>query len=317
MPRIIKYLHPALHGYEARFTKDLLPRLDLIETRRKALVRHQQKVMGLTSLISIVLLAVVFLLNSRSSLWLVILPISAPLVFFWGSSYSFKKVKLFQEDTKQIIMDTIVAHFDWTFKGGLISVSGLSEYVNNGLLPKHNKSSSEDYIEGRYNGVDFTFYELDLRNYNGKDTNTVFKGLVLTFEPPRKFSGRTVVLRGRKFSQFNKLHGMKRVGLVDPVFEKIFEAYSTDQVEGRYLLTPDFMQHLVDLETAMRGKKIRFGFLEGKLCVALEAHNHFETGSIKEKLTDPAPVRKILNEVSALLYLMDAILEKQKPTKLS
>jgi len=40
---------------------------------------------------------------------------------------------------------------------------------------------------------------------------------------------------------------MKRVGLVDPVFEKIFEAYGTDQVEARYLLTPTFMQRLVRL----------------------------------------------------------------------
>ena len=339
----IKDLHPALHGYEASYTNDLLPQLDPIETRRKALVRHIQKVIGLTLLITIVSIAVLFLLGSTTPLLSgIFFPIFVPVVLCGGLGYSIIKVKLFKGDTKQIIMDTIVAHLGWSFKGRLINVSdisikglrlkhtnsssegdiksfvsGLSVFLDNGLLPKHTNSSPEDFIEGNYNGVDFTFYELHLSKKTNKDSYTVFRGLVLTFEPPREFSGRTVVLRDSKLLQFNKKHGMKRVGLVDPVFEKTFEAYSTDQVESRYLLTPDFMQRLVDLETAAHGKKIRFGFLEGKLCVALEVPNHFETGSIFSKLTDPAPVQKILNEVSALLHLMDGILEKQKLTKLS
>lgn len=64
----IKDLHPALHGYEASYTNDLLPQLDPIETRRKALVRHIQKVIGLTLLITIVSIAVLFLLGSTTPL---------------------------------------------------------------------------------------------------------------------------------------------------------------------------------------------------------------------------------------------------------
>ena len=126
---------------------------------------------------------------------------------------------------------------------------------------------------------------------------------------PREFMGRTVVLRDAGIFNRKKKKGMKRVGLVDPVFEKIFEAYSTDQVESRYLLTPTFMQRLVDLETSVSGKKIRFGFLEGKLFIAIEAPNQFEAGSMFKPLTDTDRTEKILHEISAIFNVVDGILK--------
>ena len=62
-------------------------------------------------------------------------------------------------------------------------------------------------------------------------------------------------------------------------FSKIFEAYGTDQVETRYLLTPTFMQRLVDLEQSVDGKKIRFAFTGGQLLIAVETENRYEAGS--------------------------------------
>jgi hypothetical protein len=42
---------------------------------------------------------------------------------------------------------------------------------------------------------------------------------------------------------------MQRISLEDPVFEKAFEAYGTDQLESRKILSPKVMEHIVELLT--------------------------------------------------------------------
>ena len=100
---------------------------------------------------------------------------------------------------------------------------------------------------------------------------------------------------------------MKCVGLVDPVFEKIFEAFGTDQVEARYLLTPVFMQTLVDLENSINGKNIRFGFDKNQLFIAVETNDQYEAGSMFKPLIDPARTQKILDEIGAVYDVVDIV----------
>ncbi len=100
---------------------------------------------------------------------------------------------------------------------------------------------------------------------------------------------------------------MKKVGLADPVFQKTFQAYGTDQVESRYLLTPDFMEQLLDLETSVDGKNIRFGFWEKQLLIAVETKDRFESGSMLQSLTEPARAQKILDEITAVYDVIDGV----------
>jgi hypothetical protein len=113
---------------------------------------------------------------------------------------------------------------------------------------------------------------------------------------------------------FNFLGGtskLKKVSLEDPVFEKAFEVYSNDQVESRYLLHPMFMQRLVDLETAFKGKKLRCGFDQGDLMIAIEGGNKFEPGSMFKPLADPVRAKSLVDDVSSVMRVMDAVLTAQ------
>ena len=73
----------------------------------------------------------------------------------------------------------------------------------------------------------------------------------------KRFKGKTVVRKdsgiiGNWFKK--KFSSLKNVKLEDPNFEKMFEVYSDDQVESRYLLTVTFMERLKELaETFVRG----------------------------------------------------------------
>ena len=188
-------------------------------------------------------------------------------------------------------------------------------FVNLGLLPsRFTKSHFEDRIAGVAHGTRFEFFETHLEKQNSSEkkneTVSVFTGQLLALEFDQKFSGRTIVLRDKGWLQGKKKQDMKRVGLVDPVFEKIFEAYGTDQVEARYLLTPTFMQRLVDLEHSVDGKNIRFAFVDGQLLIAIETGNRYESGSMFEPLVNPSRTQKILDEIGAIYDVIDGVLKR-------
>jgi len=107
----------------------------------------------------------------------------------------------------------------------------------------------EDQMSGQAHGAEFNSVEVHLERKGDKSWHTVMLGQLMTLTFPRKFLGRTVVLRDKGFLQGKKKGDMKRVGLADPVFEKIFEAYSTDQVESRYIARA----HAKDIGRSRRG----------------------------------------------------------------
>ena len=94
---------------------------------------------------------------------------------------------------------------------------------------------------------------------------------------------------------------MQRAMLEDPEFERIFEVYTTDQVESRYLLTPDLMQKLVDMEKVFHGGKLKCCFDDGELLITLQGSDLFEPGSMFKRLDDPERVRELLSDFAAVM----------------
>ena len=72
------------------------------------------------------------------------------------------------------------------------------------------------------------------------------------------------------------------------------------------------MQRLVDLETKVDGKNIRFGFIGGLLLIVVETENKFEAGSMYKPLISPERTQKILNEFSAVLDVIDGVLKPEE-----
>lgn len=188
------------------------------------------------------------------------------------------------------------------------SVKGIATDIGTAMSGR--TASIEDQISGHVHGADFSSVEVKLTKKSGKNTITDFHGQLMSLTFPRKFLGRTIVLRDKGWLQGKKKGDMKRVGLVDPVFEDLFEAYSTDQVEARYLLDPVFMQKLIDLEKSVDGRNIRFGFSDSQLFIAVETENRFEAGSMKRSLMAPSRTQKILNEIRAIFHVVDGVMDR-------
>jgi hypothetical protein len=163
-------------------------------------------------------------------------------------------------------------------------VDPIPELRRVGLLPSHNKERREDQVAGTYDGVRLQMTDLCLREESGsgKDKRevTVFEGPVFSFSFPKRFNGTTIIKAdGSLLGNFFGGIGMgdrERVKLEDPKFEKCFEVYGTDQVEARYLLTPAFMEQLMELRESL-GNRMQAAFNgDSFYVVANNGQNKFE-----------------------------------------
>jgi hypothetical protein len=172
-------------------------------------------------------------------------------------------------------------------------------------------------VTGKRGEVDFELFEAHLEEKRTTTDSkgrarttwvTVFRGQCLKLDFHKRFFGRTLVTRDAGFfNRFGGGNGMQRAMLEDPVFEKIFEVYTTDQVESRYLLTPDFMQKLVDLETVFKGGKLKAAFDGGEMLITVQGGNLFEPGSMFKPLDSADRVRELLDDFAAVLRLIDTV----------
>ena len=303
--------HKEFKGFNSFYERELLPALQEKELDRKDAFKKINSYGPLAAGGIAVVSALVFM-KFRHPMMLAMGLFGAGAAYFGIRSYYLKDVK---SRTKNHLVAGICRFIGWEFEDKVLDPPDLKPLIENGLLPKrYDRVSFEDKMWGNAHGADFEALECHMEREDTDsdgDTKwvTVFRGSLMALDFHQKFLGRTVVLRDKGFFNRKKMGDMKRVGLVDPKFEKIFEAYGTDQVEARVLLTPTFMQRLVDLEESVDGKKIRFAFLDDLLLIAVETPNRFEAGSMRVPITDPKRTQDILDEVGAVYNLVDGLIK--------
>jgi hypothetical protein len=223
-----------------------------------------------------------------------------------------------KKKAKHLLVGPVAKHFDVIFTEKPGKVLALQDYRALNLIPSWDRVSCEDQIEGIRKNVAFHFFEAHLEerrtttDSKGRTRTywvTVFRGQLVRFGFPKRFLGITMVLRDAGLFNFMQSAGsdLKRARLESPDFEKAFEVYTNDQVEARFLLTPDVMQRLVDLETTFRGGNLRCVFHDGDIHLAVEGGDMFEPGSMLTPLDNPDRVRELLDDFASLFNLIDTL----------
>jgi hypothetical protein len=222
---------------------------------------------------------------------------------------------------KQEYCSAIAEAMGASFSADKFEPPALARFQALRLLPSFQRSQFEDHFHGAHKSASFDLYEAELkqRRTDSKGRthySTVFRGQLIRMHFPREFLGVTIVRRDA--GVFNVFGGgdaggrkLERVRLVASEFEKAFEVWGTDQVEGRYLLHPVMMERLIELERGLKGKRIRCAFEGGDLLVAVEGGNLFEPGSMFKPLVDPSRARRIVDEIAGVVRVMDQVLTAQ------
>lgn len=186
------------------------------------------------------------------------------------------------------------------------------------FLTHPDRYTGEDYVAGMVDKTMIEFSELHAQ-YRSTDSkgrtqyHTFFRGLFLIADFHKDFAGRTVVLpdSGEKTfgflaKIFQKMNLMRDqlVYMEDPEFEKNFKVYSNDQVEARYLLSPDFMKRCVELKQKFN-KKIYFSFLNSQVCLAIYTTYNYFNPKMSQSALNTDIIKGFYNEIAILIKIVD------------
>ena len=137
---------------------------------------------------------------------------------------------------------------------------------------------------------------------------TYFAQNILT--QPAYFIGFIVFLACKIF--MNQTNGilkreiLSEVKLEDPEFSRKYVAYSSDQVEGRYLITPAFMERFKNIQTAFGTKQVKCSFFDNSLMLAISTgKNVFELGNLYTPLNTTKHMDEFFDELLSILVLVD------------
>lgn len=213
------------------------------------------------------------------------------------------------------LLERIAGKLGFSYRGKLDRPDYHTRFRALKLLPNHNREEWEDEIVGTYAGNGLMLAEAHLQyKSSGKNssTRTVFHGQLFVIDYPKRFLGTTVVLRDRgALNGFGKpSREFSRVGLASPEFEKIYEAWSTDQVEARDLLDPLVLERFQELERLYKGKKLRAAFDAGQLLVAIETGDRLNIGTMFAPLQGTQRVETILAEFEVVFDLIDVLMKR-------
>lgn len=305
------------------------PWLAGLESRREAVVRRL-----ITGIVAVVPggLAVILVLSALGlpgglAVFAAIILVS---IIIWVVSSPFHALRT---EVKHGLNNRLAAAFDLRYAPKPGNPAHFDSFRSHGLIPNSDQREFEDHFSGEAHGAEFELYEAVLRQRRRSRRRTyyvtVFRGVLIRVEFPRTIEGVTLITRDQGI--FNALDGLmrsangrrlERIGLVDPKFERIFQVYGTDQVMARYLMTPTFMERVLALETALKGKNVRAvfdeslreGFGQGEMLLAAETGNLFEPGSLFKPLNARVRVEALYRDFELIEEIIALILDPDRAT---
>lgn len=142
---------------------------------------------------------------------------------------------------------------------------------------------------GRVRGVGFhgcRFCVQEISPHPQDEDGSGFDGIILSISHRLRIYGRTIVIPDRGALNPRHIDGMKRVGFPSRAFEAQFEVYADDQVEGRALVPPDFMERLMAFDPILHQGRAKVAFSGRQMHVALP------TGPLL-RISDDPPFHKV------------------------
>lgn len=234
-----------------------------------------------------------------------------------------------RRSTKRKMFPALAQSLRWQYTPSASAHLPLRLFTRYEILPdSFDWSKTQNHLVGKIDDVAFMAFDLSLTRRGQKNQKqNVFNGTVLAFQFPNKFAARTILLEDKGWFNRSKLkvedrpnwrdftfpksdtnsEKLDRVMIADPVFEKKFEAYGSDQVEARVLLTPDFIEKLVALEASIYGKNLRCAFVGNKLLISIEDPKVKNPAKLFATISADFLVQSLMQEAETILDIARSV----------
>ena len=300
-----------LEGFRAYYHKEIEPWMT-DQQGKQASARRWAMMVGIPGLVGLPIAIWLFFFALNWETWALIIVIGYAVGIGFLAVYPLTKL---QGEIKSFLVDKVCGYFEFDFNESATE-SGFDQFAGSGLLPSYDRLKLEDQIRGEHSGVPFDLVECRLedkqRDSKGRTTWVeIYHGILFRFNFAKDFEGQTLVVKdsGRigNFFKGIKKKG-ERIKLEDPRFEKQFEVWGTDQIEARYLLTPTFMERVVDLAKSMNEDRVELCFNGNRLLISVHvSRDHFEGGGIFTSVTDARRVEELVNEICKIFDIIDTL----------
>lgn len=188
------------------------------------------------------------------------------------------------------------------------------------IFPSYKHDKGGDFIEGQYRDVAVTSANVKLMDVSTdsrgrKRETTAFEGPVYHLSFPRNFQGTTRVRRDGGWlgnTVGGWFAGLERVALEDPEFENVFEVYSTNQVEARYILTTGFMELLLRVAARHKNKLEAAFFGQHVLLKVRGQAARLQITNPLRRIDWPREVARLVDEFQDAFALVDELKLNQK-----
>lgn len=290
-------------------------RIEALHTLRKRLFIMLP--ISIVVIAAVIVMLLMITLSTEIQIYMINLALGTTLAL---AAWCYMSVQKYKSSVKSLIFPNIFSFFGKDYQYSEKSLLSASSLQPSDIIPHYTRERSEDYIKGSYKDVTLELMEAKLTKTSGSGKNRrtvdVFKGIFILLSMNKNFLGKTIVKQDAgKIANWlvDKFDKMENVKLEDPVFEKKFEVYSTDQVEARYLLTTSFMERLLELSALFGDSRIQCSFYNDKLLLMLPSRkNHFETSSIFQPATFTEDINTILKEMHLIFQIVDILKLNQR-----
>lgn len=211
---------------------------------------------------------------------------------------------------KRDIVSMIVPLFEpkWTYKKDA-QIGSIAYNASKLFNRPYDDYKGEDLVHGIMGKTEFKSSELrtsyDVRSNGGTEQQTIFSGLFFHSDFNKQFIGETFLVHGELQDQAmtfsNTSSKTKIVKLENTQFAKIFATRSTNQIEARYILTPNIMEALLSVQKLVK-RAMFISFVNKHMYCAISLPN----GLFETSVTSRINFKKI--EKMYDLYNLNAIL---------
>ncbi len=305
------------------YTSKIVPNLAPFESKRRS-IEKKYKILHYTSIVLGVCcgaLIPVLDINSESSkflsennnILLIILIIgicASGLLYYTAKDIDTK----FRNSVKSKILPILLSLFgEFTVKtssehNGVSKIS-LSEIKRLGFFHLAERKEDDDIIEGIYKNLEINITETMLKHQegSGKHKHTVrdFKGLIVKTKLNKNYKG-TTLLAAKNNSRSATKGKLEKVELEDVEFNKMYNIYSDNQVEVRYLLDLSFMEKIKDAGEIFKSKYIHFAIVNDLFYMFINSSvNYFEIAKTEKNIYDIQNFRKVCYEFVSIFKLIE------------
>ena len=187
----------------------------------------------------------------------------------------------------------------------------IKSYVKSlNLFPLFNSFTCDDVLEGTYKGIPVSLSEIHLKrvSHSGKCSSSakIFKGVLLTFKSFKKIETITVIRQNAIINLFDT-SSSNHIELESQEFEDLYDVLADDQIEARYLITPAFMERMVDYYCDNEAGNISLSFEQGNVNIAIHSDKNWFEVPLSRPATEMMIYKKILIEIISILTIIDTL----------